>query len=261
MAVRVSVGCGAGGGGLSGVADGVLFERWRGCGDRVARDELVVRHLSLARKLAGRYARTQEPLEDLVQVACVGLIKAVDRFDPGRGAFSSFAVPTILGELKRHFRDKGHAIHLPRGLQELVLRVQEADGVLRARSGCSPSAVEVAQYLGVELEDVLDALEAIVAGRVGSLDEPLDVEAGEESGTRHDAVGCCEDGYGLVELASSLGVAAGRLPALDRRVLGLRFCGDLKQREIAERIGVSQMQVSRILRRATDQLRDNVELV
>jgi RNA polymerase sigma-B factor len=259
MAIGLSVGGrAAGGGGVGGVSDRVLFERWRERRDRVARDELVVRHMSLARKLAGRYARTQEPLEDLVQVACVGLIKAVDRFDPGRGAFSSFAVPTILGELKRHFRDKGHAVHLPRGLQELVLRVREADRVLRARSGCSPSAVEVAQYLGVELEGVVEALEAIVAGRVASLDEPLDLEGGE-SGTRHDAVGCCDDGFGLVELASSLGVAAGRLPALDRRVLGMRFGEDLKQREIAERIGVSQMQVSRILRRATDQMRDNIE--
>src|SRR5947199_5208122 len=115
-----------------------LFRRWRDHGDRAAREQLVVRHLSLARKLATRYGRTQEPFEDLFQVASLGLLKAIDRFDPDRGiAFTSFAVPTILGELKRHFRDKGWAVHLPRGLQELVLRIQDADVKLGSAGGRS----------------------------------------------------------------------------------------------------------------------------
>jgi RNA polymerase sigma-B factor len=239
---------------------GELFRSWRIDRDHAARDELVRRHLSLARKLAGRYARTQEPFDDLFQVACLGLVKAIDRFDPDRGvAFSSYAVPTILGELKRHFRDKGWPVHLPRGLQELVLKVQEAEAALSSRTGCSPSVVEIAEYLSVETEQVLEALEAVAAHRAASMDEAIEAEAGEESTTRHDAVGVEEEGYGLIEVSASLASAAKRLPALDRQVLALRFRDELKQREIADRIGVSQMQVSRILRRITDQLRDNVE--
>ena len=243
-------------------SDRSLFSRWRRDGDELARNELVTRHLSLARKLASRYARTKEPFEDLYQVASLGLVKAIDRYDPDHGtAFTSFAVPTILGELKRHFRDKGYAVHLPRGLQELVLRVQDAAEELTRRTGCPPSPIEIAEHLSLELEHVLDALEAIERRRAVSMDQPIDIEAGEDSGTQHDLVGADEQGFALVEMSASLRAALRRLPALDRQVLGLRFRDDLKQREIAEQIGVSQMQVSRILRRATDQLRDNVELV
>jgi RNA polymerase sigma-B factor len=244
------------------VGDAILFARWQHDGDEAARNELVERHLALARKLAGRYAHTQEPFDDLFQVSCIGLIKAVDRFDADRGvAFSSYAVPTILGELKRHFRDKGYALHLPRGLQELVLKVQKATGELTSRTGSSPSADEIARHLSLDLEHVLEALETIVANRAASLDEPIDREVCAESVSRHDTVGADEEGYGFIETSTSLSAAAKRLPELDRRVLALRFHGHLKQREIAEQIGVSQMQVSRILRRTTDQLRDNLELV
>src|SRR5690348_18265652 len=145
-------------------SDAELFRQWRQDGHKAAREQLVVEHLPLARTLAARYARTQEPFEDLFQVASLGLVKAADRYDPDRGAaFSSFALPTILGELKRHFRDKGRSIHLPRGLQELVLRVQRAEEQLSSRTGRSPTVIEIADHLQLDTESVLDALEAIAA--------------------------------------------------------------------------------------------------
>jgi RNA polymerase sigma-B factor len=238
-----------------------LFRRWRSDGDRAAREQLVVRHLSLARKLATRYGRTQEPFEDLFQVACLGLLKAIDRFDPDRGiAFTSFAVPTILGELKRHFRDKGWAVHLPRGLQELVLRIQDADAKLGSTGRRSPTVDEIAEYLNIEPEQVLEGLEAIAAHHASSMDQPIEAGQDEGTSTPHDTVGSDDEGYALVDTTASLAAAVKQLRRGDREVLALRFRDDLKQSEIAEKIGVSQMQVSRILRRATDQLRDTVDI-
>jgi RNA polymerase sigma-B factor len=234
-----------------------LFARWRIARDDAAREELVRRHLSLAHKLASRYKRTQEPFDDLFQVASLGLLKAIDRFDPDRGiAFSSFAVPTMLGELKRHFRDKGFAVHLPRGLQELVLRVQEAEREFGSRLGRSPTVDELAGYLDADEETVLEALQALVARRAVSLDTPAHVNNGDElTAIRHDTVGVEDDRYALIETAASLAGAARALGSSDRQVLALYVGHGLIQREIAERIGVSQMQVSRILRRAKERLR------
>ena len=215
--------------------------------------------MPLARTLAARYARTQEPFEDLFQVACLGLVKAAGRYDPDRGAaFSSYALPTILGELKRHFRDKGRSIHLPRGLQELVLRVQSAEEQLSSRTGRSPTVLEIAEHLQLETESVLDALEAIAARNASSLDAPIDAEPGEDAATPHDTIGREDDGYALVEASTSLAGAVQKLRKTDREVLELRLNHGLTQSEIAKRIGVSQMQVSRILRRATDQLRETM---
>src|SRR5580693_6455993 len=160
-----------------------LFTRWQEHGDRSARDELVTRFLPLARKLARRYAGAREPFEDLLQVASLGLVKAVDRFDADRGtAFSSFAVPTILGELKRYFRDLGWSVHVPRGAQERALKVQEAQERLTTRTGRPPSVADLAEYLELSLEDVLDALEAAAAHHSASLDAPRE-DGEEESGT------------------------------------------------------------------------------
>jgi RNA polymerase sigma-B factor len=238
-----------------------LFRRWHEDGDATARERLVVLHLSLARKLAMRYGRTQEPFEDLFQVASLGLLKAIDRFDPDRGiAFTSFAVPTILGELKRHFRDKGWAVHLPRGLQELVLRIQDADAKLGSSGRRSPTVDEIAAYLDIDTEQVLDGLEAIAAHHATSMDQPIDAGHDEGISTPHDTVGCEDEGYALVDTSTSLAAAVRQLRRADREVLALRFRDDLKQSEIAEKIGVSQMQVSRILRRATDQLRETVDV-
>ena len=236
-----------------------LFRRWRDHGDLVAREQLVIRHLPLARKLATRYGRTQEPFEDLFQAASLGLLQAIDRFDPDRGiAFTSFAVPTILGELKRHFRDKGWAVHLPRGLQELVLRIRDADVKLGSAGRRSPTVDEIAQYLNLEPEQVLEGLEALGAHHADSMDQPFDFGPDDSPVTPHDTVGTDDEGYGLVDTSASLAAAVKQLRRADREVLALRFRDDLKQSEIAERVGVSQMQVSRILRRATDQLRDTV---
>jgi RNA polymerase sigma-B factor len=238
-----------------------LFRRWRFDGDRDAREELVQRHLLLAHKLARRYGGTREPLEDLFQVASLALVKAIDRFDPDRGlAFSSFAVPTILGELKRHFRDKGGSVHMPRGLQELVMKVQEAESTLSSGTRRSPTVVEIAEYLAVDSEQVLEALEAVAAHHATSLDAALETENGDKLATGHDVIGVEDERYGLVETSASLAAAVKKLRISDRQVLALRFRDELKQKEIAERIGVSQMQVSRILRRVTDELRQQTGL-
>jgi RNA polymerase sigma-B factor len=220
----------------------------------------VRRHLPLARTLAARYSRTQEPFDDVFQVASLGLIKAAQRFDPDRGnAFSSYAVPTILGEIKRHFRDKGRPIHLPRGLQELVMRVHQAEEQLSSRTGRSPTVQEIAEYLSLSSEAVLEALEAIAARNATSLDAPIEAEVGDDAATPHDVIGREEEGYALVDASASLAVAARRLRKTDREVLALRFRDGLTQTDIARQIGVSQMQVSRILRRATDQLRETID--
>ena len=207
-----------------------------------------------------RYTRTPEPFDDLFQVASLALVKAVDRFDPDLEiAFSSFAVPTILGELKRHFRDKGSSIHLPRGLQELVLKVQTAETTLSEQTQRSPTIVEIADHLSVGVEQVLEALDAIAARRADSLDAPLAGADTDGPATIHDQLGADDDRYDLIDTSASLAVGIKRLRAADRRVLELRVRDELKQSEIAERLGVSQMQVSRILRRVTDELRREID--
>jgi RNA polymerase sigma-B factor len=234
----------------------VLFTRWQQGGDQRAREELVERFLPLARKLARRYSGAREPFDDLLQVASLGLVKAIDRFDADRGtAFSSFAVPTILGELKRYFRDLGWAVHVPRGAQELALKVEDAQQQLTARTGRPPSVPELAQYLELSIEDVLDAVETASAHHCVSLDTPREDGDGE-SGTLADAFGETDVRFEFVEASVSIAAAAQHLSARERRVLELRFVEDLTQTQIAELIGVSQMQVSRILRRALTQLRE-----
>ena len=231
-----------------------LFERWQTRGDHSARDELVQRYLPLARKLSRRYGGAREPFDDLLQVASLGLVKAVDRFDTSRGtAFSSFAVPTIMGELKRYFRDQGWAVHVPRGAQERAVKVEDAQNRLSAHSGHAPTVSELAEYLEFSLEEVLDALETSRAHHAASLDAPSD-DGDAESGTVVDAIGAHDPRLSGIETRLTVGVAAEQLSDRERRVLALRFVHDLTQTEIAEQIGVSQMQVSRILRRSIARL-------
>lgn len=219
------------------------------------------RYMPLASKLAARYRHSSEPLDDLLQVASLGLVKAIDRFEPDRGvAFPSFAVPTILGELKRHFRDSGAALHLPRGLQELVVRVREGVRVLESKTGHSPAVVDLASYLEADLNAVIEALDAIVACRPASLDAPLESGSDKESMSHHELIGSSDPGYDLIDASISMGAAVAHLSAADRKVFMLRFERGLTQRQIGEEIGISQMQVSRILRRVTDQLRDETKL-
>jgi RNA polymerase sigma-B factor len=230
-----------------------LFERWRSDRDREARDELISRFLPLARKLARRSAQSSEPYDDLVQVASLGLVKAVQRFDPARGfAFTSFAVPTIVGELKRYFRDTGWAIHVDRGAQERARRINEARQAISARTGHPPRVDELAQYLELSEEEVLDGLQVAEAYGTVSLDAPV---TSEEDASRLDAIGDEDERLGLVDDQTTIFAAAKHLPQREREILYLRFGEDLTQSEIAERVGVSQMQVSRLLRRSLQRLR------
>jgi RNA polymerase sigma-B factor len=232
-----------------------LLLRYHRDGDLAARETLIERFLPLARQLAARYKHAGEPYEDLVQVACVGLLKAVDRYEPGRGrGFVKYAVPTMLGELKRHFRDKGWSVHVPRATQELVLKVSEALGALPAKLGRSPRPRDVAKAIGVPVEDVLEAMEAATAYEATSLDAPRPGDDEDDAWTWGDSVAEEEPGYELVEIGESLRGTLQALPERERMILKLRFQHDMTQAEIAERVGVSQMHVSRLLRRSLDRL-------
>lgn len=233
----------------------VLFARWQQERDVCARDELFERYEPLARKLARRYSG-REPFEDLLQVARLALLKAIDRFDPDRGtAFSSLAVPTILGEIKRYFRDVGWFVHVPRGMQELALKVQQARMRLSTASGRSPTAQELAAYLELPIEDVLDALYAAEAHHATSIDVQLD-DGREEGSTLLDTLGAEDDRFEYVEDAVTVAEGLRGLSKLERRVLVMYYLEELTQAQIGDEVGVSQMQVSRILRRATDRLRE-----
>jgi RNA polymerase sigma-B factor len=235
--------------------DRALFERYLDRRDPADRDAIVERFLPLARQLARRYERPEEPFDDLFQVACLGLVKAIDRFDLSRDvAFSSYAVPTILGEIKRYFRDRTWAIRVPRDLQELALRVDRVVGDLATALHRQPTIMEIAERLHLDEEQVLEALEASAAYRTTSLSLPRsnEDEAGETLG---DTVGVCDEGFGLAEHRATLDQLLQVLPPREREVLRLRFHRDLTQAEIGERIGVSQMQVSRIIRQSLARLR------
>jgi len=231
-----------------------LFQRYRRFGDQTARERLIDRFLPLADRLARRYRKSGEPVEDLVQVARVGLVKAVDRFDPDRGvAFTSFAVPTILGELRRHFRDFVWSVHVPRGMKQRLLGVDAVAAELAGRLGRSPSPAEIAEAAGMSTEEVLEAMETAATADCLSLDAPLGTEE-DGAYSYADTLGAEDDRLELVELAASLEPSLRDLPGCDRLLLHMRFIDGLSQSEIAERLGVSQMQVSRRLRRTLDRL-------
>ncbi len=242
-----------------GASDRELFARAR-AGDEHAREQLIERYLPLARRLARRYQRSEEPLEDLVQVASLGLLKAVDRYDTTREtAFSSFAVPTILGELRRHFRDRTWSVRVPRELQELALRVDKTVAELSSREGRAPTVAEIATALDASEEQVLDALQAAGAYRAGSLDAPRSGASEDPQGESvADAIGVEEGGYERAEERATLGPMFAHITERERLVLTLRFGEDLTQAEIGERIGVSQMQVSRLIRQALARLREGL---
>jgi RNA polymerase sigma-B factor len=245
----------SGGTRLAHVEADVLFVRWQQGRDLAARDELFARFEPLARKLARRYVG-REPFDDLVQVASLALVKAIDRFEPDRGtAFSSLAVPTILGELKRYFRDVGWFAHVPRGMKELAMKVQEGQRQLSVTIGRSPTAHELATYLELPLDDVLDGLYAAEAHHMTSFDVSVD-DGREEGATLLDTFGSEDEGFEHVEDAVTIAGGLHGLTALERRVLAMYFLDEFTQVQIAEQIGVSQMQVSRILRRAKDRLRE-----
>jgi RNA polymerase sigma-B factor len=236
-----------------------LLQRLHHHGDPAAREALVERFLPLARQLARRYQHGGEQLDDLIQVASLGLLKAIDRFDPAREtAFSSFAVPTILGELKRHFRDKGWSVRVPRDLQELAVRVDRVTDVLSRELGRAPSVAEIAEQIGTSAEQVLEAREASAAYRAVSLDRSRD-EDDENDGGMSAHVGIEDPGFGVAEDAATVERLMRVLSEREREVLRLRFAEDLTQSEIGQRVGVSQMHVSRLIRHAVAQLREAAE--
>jgi RNA polymerase sigma-B factor len=227
------------------------FRQFAATRDLALRDELVTEHLDLARQLSRRFAHRSEPLDDLMQVASIGLIKAVEGFDPDLGfAFSAYATRTILGELKRHFRDRGWSIRAPRRVQELYLQLGPAVEELSQRLGRSPTVSEVSQEVGASEDEVLEAFEAGRGYRSASLDEP-----GPDGESQQTKIGTEDRAFTTAEERSVLLPALEHLPERERTILQLRFVDDLTQSEIAARVGISQMHVSRLLARSLTFLR------
>jgi RNA polymerase sigma-B factor len=233
---------------LQSESESSLFEAWRRRGDERAHAELVDRHLPLVRQLARRYSYTSEPLDDLVQVGSVGLLHALARYDPRVGSsFKAYAVPTILGELRRHFRDTAWSVHLPRSLQERTRGVQQAIAQLQGSLGRSPTIAEIAERMGATSEQVIEALEARSAYRVESLDAPAEQD---DERNQWRLQGELDEGYDTAEQSAFLSRALMALPPRERAMVRLRFEEDMSQSEIGRRLGISQMHVSRLLRRA-----------
>jgi RNA polymerase sigma-B factor len=229
-----------------------------GAPERIAlREKLVEVHLPLVEHLARRFRNRGEPLDDLIQVATIGLIKSVDRFDPSRGVeFSTYATPTIVGEIKRHFRDKGWAVRVPRRLQELRLALTSATAELSQQHGRAPTVAELAVHLRLSEDDVLEGLESANAYSTLSLDVP---EQGEQdSPLVADSLGAEDEELEGVEYRESLKPLLAKLPPREKKILLLRFFGNMTQSQIAEEIGISQMHVSRLLARTLAQLRQDL---
>jgi RNA polymerase sigma-B factor len=237
-------------------SDRRLFERYRREGDAAAREQLIARFLPLAHRLARRYWWGRDQVEDLAQVASIGLVKAIDRYDHERGvAFTSYAVPTIVGELKRHLRDTRWALHVPQRMQERVLEVERAAEGLRLQFGRSPTVEEVADRTGLTAAGVAEAAEAASAFDTVSLDwRPHDSEQ-DRSGAFGKVLAFEDERFDLVEYGATIQPALDALPARERLILRMRFDMDMTQSEIGERLGMSQMHVSRLLRRALGRLR------
>ena len=240
-----------------------LFNAYRGAADEEEkaryRSRLVDQHIGLVEFLARRFRNRGEPLEDLVQVATIGLLKAIDRFDLEREVeFSTYATPTIVGELKRHFRDKGWAVRVPRRLQELHLELTKTVSVLGHELGRSPTIDEIAHAAGVDEETVLEGLEIAHAYNFTSLDAPIDTDDGGATSFA-DQLGVQDDNLENLEYRASLAPEMAKLPERERRIVYLRFFRGMTQSEIADRLGISQMHVSRLLSRTLAHLREALE--
>ena len=233
-----------------------LFIRWRHGRDRHARDVLIEQFLPLAHRLARRYTNVGEPFEDLFQIASLGLVKAVERFDPDRGfAFTTFAVPTIVGELKRYFRDSSWALHVDRGAKDRARQITDAQHHLQSLTGRTPTIGQLAQFLELSEEQVLEGLQTASAYEAISLDAPAKPDE-DDPVSRLETIGERDERLERIDDAATLFAAARHLPRRERQVLYLRFGEDLPQTEIAQRVGVSQMHVSRLLRSALARLRE-----
>ena len=233
--------------------DSSLLRRYQAMQDMAAREELVRRYLPLVRSLAMRYAYTSEPLDDLCQVGAMALCKAIDRYRPGCGSsFKAYAVPTIVGEMRRHFRDTSWALHIPRSLQERARRLGHSLGEESSRLGRSPTIAELATATGFSREEVIEGLEVRMAYDAAPLDASM--ESDDDTGWL-SRLGAEDERFEKVELGAMLARTMRALPERERLLLYLRFSEDLSQSEIAQRVGVSQMHVSRLLRRAVERLR------
>jgi len=239
----------------------VLHDEERSEAERsVARDDLVRLHLPLVEHCARRFRNRGEPYEDLVQVGTIGLIKSVDRFDLERGVeFSTYATPTVIGEIKRHFRDKGWAIRVPRRLQELRMQISATTGELTQSLGRSPTASEIARAIGCTVEEVVEGIESGNAYATLSLDAGGGDPDGDEGPSMLDALGVDDEGLEHVEVRESLKPLLEQLPQRERTIIVLRFFRGMTQSQIAAEIGVSQMHVSRLLNRTLEQLRTSME--
>ncbi len=234
-----------------------LLRAYKRHGDSQAREQLIGTLMPLVRSLALRHTGRGESLDDLVQVGSIGLINAVDRFDPDRGVeLTTYAVPTILGEIRRHFRDKAWAVHVPRSIKDLRARLAQLIDSLTAELGRSPTIEELARAAEVEEEDVIEALESDQAYTARSLSAPL---ADGSEGSLGDLVGEQEDGYERVEDGDLVKTGLEVLDARERRIVKLRFVDGLTQSQIAAEIGISQMHVSRLLRIALHNMRGRIE--
>jgi RNA polymerase sigma-B factor len=242
-------------------SDEQLLERFSETRDQLAREEIARRFLPLASGLAARYRDKGERLEDLEQVARLGLLKAIDGYDSSRpNGFTAYATPTILGELRRHFRDRSWAMRVPRDLKEAMPRIRAAVADLATEKGRMPHAEEVAEATNMETVAVHEAMEASIAARPTSLDAPASARVAEEGALPLvEQVGSSDENFDQVEYNVILEERLSELSDRDREVLHLSFVEDLTQSEIGKRVGVSQMQVSRILRSALDRLRDDAE--
>jgi RNA polymerase sigma-B factor len=237
-----------------------LFRDYHASRDPRARDAVVERFMPLARSLARRYHRGVEPLEDLEQVAYLALVKAVDDFDSTRGlAFSSYAVPCIAGTIKRHFRDHGWSVHIPRDLQALALRVEQIYNELFAVGGLAPTDEEMARHAGVSVKDVRDAREAFRALHSDSLDEPQRTRDGVEPASLLETIGAPDPGIDRMIDRTALTSVLGSLDDRSQAIVQLYYRGEQTQAEIGRRLGCSQMHVSRLLRQAVEQLRTTVD--
>jgi RNA polymerase sigma-B factor len=241
------------------VSDGELLRRYHERGDVDARQELIERHVEFVRRLARRYARRGEQLDDLTQVGCVGLIKAIDRFDGSFGAnLTTYAAPNILGEIKRHFRDRGWSVRVPREVQELNVRLTKVVDELTTKLGRSPSVIELAKETDATTEQVLEALESSSAYSALSLSEGPEADE-EGGGGTLDTLGEDDEHFEQSEQRITLATGLQRLPPRERAILHLRFFEGLTQSEIAERVGISQMHVSRLIRNSLDRVRRELE--
>ena len=235
-----------------------LIEAYR-AGDEHARDKLVERYMPLVRSLAARYGGRGEPQEDLVQVGSIGLLLSIERFDTERGVqFTTYAVPTIVGEIQRHFRDRAWALHVPRRMKELSVRLSRAIEALTADLGRPPTIAELAEATGAEEDEVVEGLQTSEAYSTRSLSQPLGHDGADDE-TMQDLLGTTDEGYAGVEDSALVQAGLDGLEERERRIVELRFFDGLTQSEIAARIGISQMHVSRLLRRALITMQGRLE--